>query len=298
MSDKSFKCRVCEAPDLIIVKKSDMAEGQITSSCFSITDHNYGTTNAIYRCLSCGFLQCPEVNNVLPFYQKLVDSEYEETRSERALQMRSILKKIISKGPQDGRDINILDVGAGSGIFVEEAIKMKYHAEGIEPSRWLYDIAQGRKLPVYNSILPCENIKNKRYDVVTIIDVIEHVNDPYNLLIEAGKCLGKEGIIVITTPDVNSPVAKILGWKWWHFRVAHIGYFSVETLVRLIGRAGLEVISITRPGWCFSLAYLNERVKVYLPFFLHIPSFRFMSKIKINFNLFDSVLMIVRPKNH
>ncbi|MBE9041885.1 class I SAM-dependent methyltransferase [Oscillatoriales cyanobacterium LEGE 11467] len=293
----SYKCVcwVCDTPNPQVVKLANITE-PLTSESFAITDSHYGQTEEIQRCQNCGFLQCSDFENVLSFYEQLEDVAYEETRAERMLQAQKlleILQKYRSKG-------TFFDIGAGSGILVEAALKMGYDAEGIEPSLWLQQQAQKHQLPVYAGSFPDDCFPDTkprhRYDIVTLIDVIEHVPNPGEVVAEVAKILSEDGIVAVVTPDVGSLAAKILGWKWWHFRVAHIGYFNRKTLNLMMKRAGFECVKMTRPTWYFPAEYLLERLAKYLPFRLPISSPAWMKKIVIPLNLGDSLLGIYQRK--
>ena len=60
-------------------------------------------------------------------------------------------------------------------------------------------------------------------------------------------------------------MAKILRWKWWHYRVAHVGYFSKQTIKFALEDSGYQVLSIKNTRWFFSLNYLAKRISTYLP---------------------------------
>lgn len=284
------RCRLCESEQLQLLKPSNIANG-LTSNSFSITDSHYGMTGAIYRCGNCKFLQCSDLQEVLPFYEDLVDPDYEVGRQERSLQALRILE-VVRKLQPHGR---LLDVGAGSGILVEQAIQMGYEAEGIEPSVWLQKLALERRLPVHLGTFPHPSASG-RFDVVSLIDVIEHVPDPIDLLRSIAVKLSDNGIAVIVTPDVSSMAARILGWKWWHFRVAHIGYFNRNTLLFALAQAGLQPILVRRPGWFFPADYLWVRLHRYLPRFLRFASPRFLGRVVIPINLRDSWLVACKLK--
>ena len=102
----------------------------------------------------------------------------------------------------------LLDIGAGSGILVEQALEKGFSATGVEPSRWLWQKAQERNLSVFLGTFPHPKI-NELFDVITLIDVIEHVPDPVGLLKDAAKALSPDGIIVVATPDIGAVLAKI-----------------------------------------------------------------------------------------
>ncbi len=277
-------CWVCCSSHLKLVKRSDV-ENSIDSTNFAITNSDYGKTKELSQCENCGFIQCTKENNVIHFYEDLIDYEYENTRKERKLQEQRILK-IIQKIKPRGK---LLDIGAGSGVMVEAALEMGYNATGIEPSRWLHEKATEKGLPIHLGSFPMDGL-TKKYDVIALVDVIEHVNNPKDLLNHIRQSLKWDGILVIVTPDVNSIMAKLFKWKWWHFRVAHIGYFNKSTLSRITKSTSFKCIKKTKPAWYFSLEYLIERGYQYLPKYLRLPIPRFIKKVVIPLNLRDSLL--------
>jgi SAM-dependent methyltransferase len=290
VSAGSRNCWICGSSRLALEKAGDFV-GDLTSDSFAITDAHYGQTAAIYRCEDCGFLECPDLADALKYYEALEDPAYEEGRRERRLQMSRLLRGIHRERP-GGR---LLDVGAGSGMLVEEARLLGFEAEGIEPSRWLQERAAERGLPVHLGTLPSPAVRPP-YDVVTLIDVIEHVSDPVGLLREAAGHLAPEGLVAVVTPDVGSLAARLFGRRWWHFRVAHIGYFSRATLESTLGAAGLEVLRLSRPAWYFGADYLLKRLSAYLPGGLRLPAPGAVRRLTLPLNLRDSFLALCRRK--
>ena len=140
-------------------------------------------------------------------------------------------------------------------------------------------------------MLPHPELKGP-YEVVTLIDVIEHVPNPVDLMRAIKSVMAPDGICVVVTPDVNSVAARLMGWKWWHFRAAHIGYFNKSTLALALERAGLCVNATMRPSWHLPSSYLAERGFKYLPrpFRPALPSV--LDRIIVPINLYDSLLVI------
>ncbi len=289
MSAAGHRCWVCDGVRLDVAKRGDLAR-DLESRDFAITDAHYGRTGEIHECADCGFLQCSEQSDVLGFYESLVDEVYDETRGARALQARRLLQQI--RPPRPGG--RLLDVGAGSGILVAQATELGYRAEGVEPSAWLQRRAVERGLAVELGTLPHPQLGGP-YDVVTLIDVVEHVPDPVGLLERAREVTAPDGVVAVVTPDVGSLAARLLGWRWWHFRVAHVGYFSTATLKLALQRAGLGEPRLSRPGWYFPADYLVERVNTYLPRVLRVPAPRWLGGIRVPLNLRDSLLAIATP---
>jgi SAM-dependent methyltransferase len=283
-------CWVCGAQSWRLFKDSTLSGG-ISSDDFKITDARYGHTGRIEQCEACGFKQVKDVESVLKFYEGLEDSAYDQGREQRGLQARKIIEAVLAY-KKSGR---LLDVGAASGILLEQAAKLGFQGEGVEPSRSLAKSAQDAGLNVHLGTFPHPTIRGP-YDVITLIDVIEHVPNPIQLLKDIAAHLKPDGIGILTTPDVQSLVARLLGPRWWHFRVAHIGYFSRDTMRRALAGAGLELVEMSCPAWYFTCDYACERAMVYFPKPLRfrMPKFLREKTIKVNFR--DSMQVIFRRK--
>lgn len=291
--DPTKTCRACRGINLELRRESTLSSSPKIDN-FSISDLNYGDTLRLYKCLDCNLIQAP-IEDVTHFYEGLKDPDYEKEREQRHLQSKKIIFLFNKELDNSTSPPTLLDIGAGSGIMVEAAFEAGFNAEGIEPSKWLAGIASQKNLKVHTGTLPHKDI-SKKYDVVTIIDVIEHVVDPLNLLVEAKKHLSQNGILVIITPNVRSLAAICLKYKWWHYRVAHITYFEKNNLDLLLSKIGLEAVKYKYPGWYFSYPYLRERLKKYLPNFLLPASNGFLEKVVVPVNPLDSIMAICKHK--
>ena len=295
MENKDLKttkltCWICSSTKLKLFRKSNIPMN-LTSKNFAITDYAYGCTAEIHECVDCGFMQCSYMKEVQNYYKDLIDEDYENTKNTRRIQMKKILEKIKKIKPSG----YLLDVGAGNGTLVEEAIKMGYIAEGIEPSNWLYNKAKEHELPItlgtINDFKP-----TIQYDIITLIDVIEHISNPMETIEKISRLVKKDGVVITVTPDTGSIAAALLGRNWWHYRIAHIGYFNKTTLNKAFEINGLKLIKTCRPLWYFTGDYLTKRINKYLPGFLQLPTNLFLTDVVIPLNLGDSILGIYTPK--
>jgi len=284
--DEKNNCWVCGSKSFDMVKPANIQE-EVTSDAFVISDRNYGITSNIYQCRTCKFMQCHDFQNVLQYYEKMEDEVFDEMWNERNLQQRKLLE-YVSKSKASGK---LLDIGAGNGMLVNQALRMGYEAIGIEPSKWLKSRAVKRGLPVYQGSFPNHDFQGP-YDVVTLVDMLEHVTNPIAILRSVRSVMKKDGLGMLVTPDAGSFFARLFKFKWWHFRVAHIGYFNKKNLFLALERAGLKVVKIKRPGWYFNLDYLLQRLNHYLPSALNFPTFNFMKRIVLPFNVYDSLLVL------
>lgn len=290
--DTEYICRLCKSKDVSLVKEANI-KNALESNDFKITDSRYGVMLSVFACRDCGFLQCLDAPDPTDFYRKLEDQEYEISRKERIYQAKRILEKIGKHlgGKFDG--LRLLDIGAGSGILLAAASDLGFTAEGVEPSDWLRKAAENHGCSITADVLPHPAICGP-YDVITLIDVVEHVPDPLDLVGHAASLLKSGGLMAIVTPDVQSVAARLMGWKWWHYRIAHVGYFSKKNLESIVAKLGLKTLSISRPSWSFSLAYIRERLLQYLPKSL-VPAQRdWMHNYRIRLNLYDSLLIVAK----
>ena len=220
------------------------------------------------------------------------DASYEEGRDVRSLQCVELLKMVQRLKPKG----KLLDIGAGTGMLVESALKMNFDAVGVEPSKWLQAQATARGLPVHLGIFPHSEIHGP-FDAITLVDVIEHVPDPVGLLLKISENLAPGGVALVVTPDVNSLAARLLGFKWWHCRIAHIGYFNRRNLSLALEKGNLAACSTARPSWFFTGDYLAARIAKYLPKFLRIEPPGIVKRMVIPLNLRDSIAVVVQRRS-
>ena len=282
-------CRVCGSGNLDLYRKSGIT-GELSSENFAITNYDYGITGELRKCRECGFIQCTDLEEVVSFYENLEDQEYEKGRKERLLQENKVLLNLKKIKPEG----KLLDVGAGSGMLVEAALQLGYEAEGIEPSKWLHETARKHGLPIHLGTYPHPGTPGP-YDIITLIDVLEHATNPLELMTNLRKGLKEDGILVVVTPDVRSFTARLFRFKWWHYRIAHVGYFNKKNLALLSGKAGLQLLQQKRPTWYFSARYLAVRTLSFLPRFMRFNPPQWLDKITIPLNLRDSILAIYKP---
>lgn len=92
-----------------------------------------------------------------------------------------------------------------------------------------------------------------RYDVITLWDVVEHVEDPLGLITEAANRLAPGGLLVIETGNYQSGGRITGGENWWAYQLDHRWYLAPPQLSQLMTSAGLGELRLTdrvlRPWW-------------------------------------------------
>lgn len=256
----NVKCSICNH-NAIIFKYNNISN--ISTDDVKITDSQYGKHWTLFRCQNCNLVfssPLPSRTLLLELYSAMKDNKYIEEEAGRGKNFMKILKRIESFRPAKG---NLLDIGAASGMLIEVATKMGWNAEGIELSADLASKALKRNLKVYNTDLESFT-PNTSYDVITAIDIIEHLYQPEVLITKSFDWLKNNGLICIVTPNINSLAAKIFKNKWWHFRPAHLYYFDRKSITYLLAKNNFNIIAIKNYVWHFSLSYLTSRFNINL----------------------------------
>lgn len=292
MKKNNHKCWVCSSLDTKKIRDSSI-KNTLDSKDFKITNKDYGKTLSLFKCNNCGFLFSPYVSDLENYYREMEDNDYELTLESRKIQSEKILSQLEVRNIFKNK--TLLDVGSGSGVLMQASQKFGLISKGIEPSKSLQKLAVKKNLDVILGTLPSKRL-NEKFDFVTLIDVIEHVNDPESLLKEINTVLKLNGKLFLVTPDVNSFFSKFLKFKWWHFRVAHVGYFNQKTLNILIEKCGYEIIKYQRPNWYFPISYILNRILSYISPKIEIKLPKSVD-ITIPLNLFDSYLVECKKIN-
>jgi 2-polyprenyl-3-methyl-5-hydroxy-6-metoxy-1,4-benzoquinol methylase len=240
---------------------------RVDAACVRITDSNYGETAALSKCRDCGFVFADPLPHpdVLDLYREMDDQPYQNTAFTRRTQMRQLLSEIRRARPSAR---SLLDVGAGTGLMVAEARAAGFRAEGVEPSRWCVETAAAvNHVDLFCGTLSEWRTQSHAYDVVALVDVIEHTDKPLQLLREAASMLAPDGAVLVVTPDIGSMTARLMGQRWWHHRVAHVCYFDRASMRRALTGAGLTLEVDTTAAWRFPASYIAERLVRYVPIF-------------------------------
>lgn len=151
------------------------------------------------------------------------------------------------------RGTSLLDIGCGGGKWVRYlAEHVGVDAYGVEPCDAVFNHFLAHDpadrffhgaFPAYRAAYP-----DRRFDIVTSFDVIEHVHDPAALLRDVAAVLKPGGSAFISCPDVGSITARLLGRHWYHFNRYHLSFLSPATLARAAASAGLKVDHVSHPG--------------------------------------------------
>ena len=146
--------------------------------------------------------------------------------------------KLIEKYTVKG---SILDIGCSTGNFMEAAMKNGWeNVCGVEPNPVSANECKKKNLKVIEGFADKELVKKIQdaFDAIYIGDVIEHVENPVEILNIVNRILGGEGIIMIVTPNFDSFIVRKLQIKPYE----HLLYFNETSLRNLLKICGFHPI--------------------------------------------------------
>jgi SAM-dependent methyltransferase len=235
---------------------------QMDVRAFRCTSNGYGQHPRIVQCNHCGYVYANprwSSDELVAAYTAVEDETYLAERAGRELTFTRHLQALEKfTGPANGR--SLLDIGAYIGVFVEVAQAAGWQAYGVEPSSWAAGVAQKRGLQVIEGTQDAPELKGLQFDVVTMWDVIEHVDDPSAELAKAYRLLKPGGLLAVHTMDINSRMARLTGGRWPWLMDMHMHYFSRDTLAQMLKKNGYEVLWSGAQGRYLRLGYLASRV--------------------------------------
>jgi 2-polyprenyl-3-methyl-5-hydroxy-6-metoxy-1,4-benzoquinol methylase len=144
----------------------------------------------------------------------------------------------------------LLDVGCGSGEYLDIAASVGWTAEGLDPDPRAVEIAQRRGLTVRLSDLESEAINSAGvYDAITMHHVIEHFHDPIAALKACHTLLRPGGRIWIVTPRLQSLAHRRFGEYWRGLEAPrHLVLFGEQSLCQALRSAGFRQPVLERIG--------------------------------------------------
>jgi 2-polyprenyl-3-methyl-5-hydroxy-6-metoxy-1,4-benzoquinol methylase len=252
-----------------------------------------------FKCAQCRFVfqhnnDNPNFQNNLSDFETAYLNYFEPSGADKK-NHNSLLQWIQKNKP--GAGCQLLDIGSGSGKFVNFMNTKGYKSFGIEPS-----------VPVYNhflttnSVSECTTVINyinkapgNSFDIITAFDVLEHIKDPVEFLTGIVSLLHRDSLLFISTPDVGSFHRKISGKYWHYFNKYHFSFFSKETLRLAAKKAGLELVNVSHRSRYFQLKYIRQ----YFYNFILAKKTSYSSSgngMIVPLNLFDIMYCVLRKQ--
>lgn len=182
-----------------------------------------------------------------------------EVRAAAANRLKSI-ESVIGRLRED---MEILDVGCGRNVLLE-LIQRTRGARGLgiemktETAQYVRDVLG---MPVITGTMLDAQLESARFDLLVMLEYLEHEPDPLRILTEARRLLKPGGHIAIEIPDPEGLPARLFKDRWVNLDLPrHLVFFDRKTLKHALAETGFEIVShrsFGLPGYIGYSLYLS-----------------------------------------
>ncbi|QDK83958.1 class I SAM-dependent methyltransferase [Spirosoma sp. KCTC 42546] len=205
----------------------------------------------IQECQACGFRLTnprPDANSIGSYYKS---EDYVSHNDEgkgvinmayRIVRNYTLDSKLRLINKLNGRQGRVLDVGCGTGAFLESCKKGGWQIIGMEPDRDARTIAQ-KKLEA--EIKPNLNALTgtKPVDIITLWHVLEHIPNLNEVIPQLHQLLERKGTLLIAVPNSDSYDAQYFKEFWAAYDVPrHLYHFTPTTIKPLFEKHGFKLV--------------------------------------------------------
>jgi len=267
---EAVKCNLCECDEARVVHESTAISEDIDSISCACTNVGHGDYFRVLKCARCGLHYCsprPTFAYLQELYSEVNDIRYSEELDSRVIMFGRNLKNL-EKHKRNG---SILDIGCSVGVFLHLAKKSGWRVMGIEPSkrcvesgRKLFNLVDSITVGSYHDIARL----NQKFDAVTMWDVLEHLDDPMKALVNCREVMKDDGVLGLSTVNIGSKYARLLGKRWPWLMKMHIYYFDRNTIKQYLNKVGFELLEMKTYIHTVSFDYILYKLKSisYIPY--------------------------------
>jgi hypothetical protein len=256
---------------------------------------------AVFRCRGCGLgsTEIPAGVTPVDLYQESYfdggqpDGYGDYLGSEPVLrrEFRATVAALLNCVPAGGR---LLEVGSAYGFFLQEA-RRHYDCVGIEVSASAVRHCRTSGLDVRHGTL--EHIASGGdlgdFDAIVMLDVIEHLERPFQTLQRLRSLARPRAVLMITTGDWQSAVARAMGRRWRLMTPPqHLFFFSKAPLGSLLVRAGFAPVRWTHPWKTVPVGLVAYQAARRCG--LRLPIGESLYRVGVPVNLFDAMRVMAR----
>lgn len=167
----------------------------------------------------------------------LVPWIYRMIRDRQFVNKTNIIKSYFNK------NISVLDIGCGTGDFLNYCNSFGWKTIGVEPDSDARQQAAEKGIAVHE--VDYLNTLQEQFDVISMWHVLEHVHNLPERLEQLKRLVHDDGIIIIAVPNPNSPDAKYYKEYWAAYDVPrHLSHFTKESITHLFKKYDLNLVNV------------------------------------------------------
>lgn len=233
MSPANNICRICQGADWEELYQGPIRQGRFGNAT--------ATDRVVYRCRRCdtGWLEGVAVDYESDAYRECVGDGAGAANFYRAHDGEQA-EKLALVGTDQLRGRCVADIGCGAGSFLDLVRGVAGTTVAIEPTRAYHAALQAHGHEVFPYAADAARAWQGKVDVAVCFSVIEHLEDPVQVLAEVRSLLAPGGRLLVSTPNRHDWLLELLpvDYRAFFYRVVHRWYFSAASLRKLGAVAG------------------------------------------------------------
>jgi len=239
----------------------------------SITDHSVsGEKFDLIQNSEYGFLETtpqPSKEKLPEYYES--EDYISHTDSKRntfekvyhIVRQFSLKKKLNLINSFYSEEKTLLDVGCGTGDFLQIAKQNNWNVSGIEPNEHAKQIANKKTNHSVFDTAQLLKFEESAFDVITLWHVLEHLPNLQEQIAILKNLLKPKGTLIIAVPNYKSYDANYYKEFWAAYDVPrHLWHFNKDSISKLISKFNFKVVK-TKPMWfdAFYVSMLSEKYR-------------------------------------
>lgn len=147
---------------------------------------------------------------------------------------------------QERQDTAVLDVGCWEGDLLA-GMPVRWRRVGVEPNERAAARARDRGLEIEVGFLEEVSLASDAFDLVTMMDVLEHLPNPIRTLTAVARALRSRGLFIALTGNADALSARWWGPRWYYFYYPdHVIVFTERSLRLAVSTAGMRPLTVRR----------------------------------------------------
>lgn len=145
----------------------------------------------------------------------------------------------------DPMSVDVLDVGSGTGVFLHELSKYIQNIYGVDPDPASVSLMRKKigSISAWNGTL-IDIPRTSHFDLITFNKVLEHVNEPIKMLVDAKLYLKPSGFIYIELPFADNLISNKEQDSKAEFFLEHLVIYNRSSLSYLVKQSGFDLIQM------------------------------------------------------
>jgi SAM-dependent methyltransferase len=202
------------------------------------------------RCPRCGVIFVAPSSLDASAHSQLYDHYYDGENPIADAVVSSSLNRLALSFESCRQTNRWVDFGYGGGDLLDVAESHQWSCYGVEISGQVLESGRKRGWIVTRDCEKDDRFPEGGFDVVTMIEFLEHVSSPDSFFILAARLLRRGGLLYLTTPNARSINRWLLGSKWSIFSPPeHVTIWTKRALRVALARAGFSDAAIRSEGF-------------------------------------------------